>query len=125
MSFENNAHKASYKIYFLLTAEIKYYNVMIHGKNFFDKIIKNDQRTYNKIRRITTRQRDDYTTGCLLHYVYFKNYYNIAVDLKVVSATFLLVCFSSLKEYLWNLEKCLLFHIRISFHSPEKWILVF
>ena len=27
-------------------------------------------------------QRDDYTTGCLLHYVYFKNYFKmVTIDL--------------------------------------------
>ena len=36
----------------------------------------------NNIQKIATGQRDDYTTGCLLDYHYFKNYYNkIAIDL--------------------------------------------
>ena len=35
-----------------------------------------------KIRKIATGQGDDYTTGCLLDYNYFKNYYKmIAIDL--------------------------------------------
>ena len=35
-----------------------------------------------KIRKITTGQGDYYTSGCLLDYIYFKNYYKtIAVDL--------------------------------------------
>ena len=34
------------------------------------------------IRKIATGQGDDYTTGCLLDYNYFKNYYKmIAIDL--------------------------------------------
>ena len=34
------------------------------------------------IRKITTGQGDDYTTGCLLDYTYFKKYYKmIAIDL--------------------------------------------
>ena len=37
LSFENNAHQASYKRYFLPTAEIKDYNFMINGKRFFDQ----------------------------------------------------------------------------------------
>ena len=37
---------------------------------------------YENIRKIATGQGDDYTTGCLLDYIYFKNYYKmIAVDL--------------------------------------------
>ena len=55
---------------------------MIDGKNFFDQPIKNDKVTYENIRKIATGHRDDYTTGCLLDYTYFKNYYKlIAVDL--------------------------------------------
>ena len=55
---------------------------MIDGKNFFDQPTKNDKITYNNIRKIATGQGDDYTTGCLLDYVYFKNYYKIiAIDL--------------------------------------------
>ena len=39
-------------------------------------------RTYDNIRKIATGQGDDYTTGCLLDYNYFNNYYKmIAVDL--------------------------------------------
>ena len=37
---------------------------------------------YENIRKIATRQGADYTTGCLLDYIYFKKYYKmIAVDL--------------------------------------------
>ena len=51
-------------------------------KNFFDQPVKNDKVTYENIRKIATGQGDDYTTGCLLDYIYFKNYYKmIAVDL--------------------------------------------
>ena len=56
--------------------EIKDYNVMIDGRNFFDQPIKNDLKTYNSIRKIVTGQGDDYTTGCLLDYPYSKNTIN-------------------------------------------------
>ena len=55
---------------------------MIDVRNFFDQPIKNDLKTYNKIRKIAVGQGDDYTTGCLLDYPYFKKYYKlIAIDL--------------------------------------------
>ena len=55
---------------------------MIDGRNFFDQPIKNDLKTYDNIRKIATGQGDDYTTGCLLDYPYFKKYYKlIAIDL--------------------------------------------
>ena len=39
-------------------------------------------KTYENIREIATGQGDDYTTGCLLDYPYFKeNYKMIAIDL--------------------------------------------
>ena len=62
--------------------ETKDYNVMIDGKNFFDQPINSMTKTYENIRKIATGQGDDYTTGCLLDYSYFKeNYKMIAVDL--------------------------------------------
>ena len=55
---------------------------MTDGKNFCDQPVKNDKVTYENIRRITTGQGDVYTTGCLLDYIYFKNFYKIiAVDI--------------------------------------------
>ena len=55
---------------------------MIDGKNFFDQPINNMIKTYESIRKITIGQGDDYTTGCLLDYTYFKKYYKmIAIDL--------------------------------------------
>ena len=55
---------------------------MIDGKNFFDQPVKNDKVTYENIRKISTGQGDDYTTGCLLDYIYFKKYHKvIAIDL--------------------------------------------
>ena len=62
--------------------EIKDYNVIIDGRNFFDQPLKNDLKTHDNTRKIATGQGDDYTTGCLLDYPYFKKHYKlIAVDL--------------------------------------------
>ena len=38
---------------------------MIDGRNFFNQPIKNDLKTYDKIRNIATGQGNDCTTGCL------------------------------------------------------------
>ena len=55
---------------------------MIDGKNFFDQPIKNDKVTLENIRKITICQGDNYTTGYLLDYTYFKKYDKmIAIDL--------------------------------------------
>ena len=55
---------------------------MIDRKNLYDQSVKNNKATYENIRKLATLQGDDYTTGFLLDYMYFKNYFKlIAVDL--------------------------------------------
>ena len=55
---------------------------MIDGKNFFDQPISSDLKTFENLRKIATGQGNDYMTGCLLDYFYFKDYYKmIAKDL--------------------------------------------
>ena len=55
---------------------------MIDERDSFEQPIKNDLKTYDNSRIIATDQCDDYTTGCLLDYPYFKKYYKlIAIDL--------------------------------------------
>ena len=67
----------------LLTVEIKDYNDMIDGTNFFNQPIKNDLRKHHYIRKIAFGQGDHYTTGCLLDYLCFKkNYTLITIDLR-------------------------------------------
>ena len=53
---------------------MKGYNVKIDGGNFFDQSINNDIKAYENIRNIATGQGNNYTTGCLLDYPYFKKY---------------------------------------------------
>ena len=74
LSFKDDDGRESHKQYYLPTVEIKDYNVMIDGRNFFDQPIKNDLKTYDNIRKIAKDQGDDYTTVCLLDYPYFKKY---------------------------------------------------
>ena len=60
----------------------KDYNVITDGENLFDQPVKSDMRTYDNIQKIGTGQGDDYATGCLLDYPYFKEHYQlIAKDL--------------------------------------------
>ena len=73
LPFENENDRTSHSTYYLPKVETKDYNVMIDGKNFFDQPINSMTKTYENIRKIATGQGDDYTTGCLLDYPYFKN----------------------------------------------------
>ena len=72
----------SYRRYFLPRLKIKNYNIEIDGRNFYDQSINDLIKQYDEIRKISTGQGDDYTTGCLLDFAYFeKNYRLIAADL--------------------------------------------
>ena len=89
LAFENDNDRTSDDKYYLPTIEIKDYNIMINGENFFDQPIKNNKVTYENIRKIATGQRDDYTTGCLLDYSYFADTHKmIAVDLRKQEALY-------------------------------------
>ena len=82
LAFENDDQRISTNGYYLPNIEIENYDIMINGENFFDKPIKDNKVTYKNIRKIATGQRDDYATGCLLDYPYFKDTYKmIVVDL--------------------------------------------
>ena len=82
LAFQNDNERTSNKRYYIPNVEIKDYNVMINGKNFFDQPVKNDKATCENIRKINIGQGDDYTTGCLLDYTYFRKYYKmIAINL--------------------------------------------
>ena len=60
--------------YFLPRVEIENYN-------FYDQPVNDSIRQYDEFRKKSTGQGDDYTTGCLLDFVYFKKYYSIAANL--------------------------------------------
>ena len=78
----NGITSNSHKRYFLPRLKIKNYNIEIYGRNFYDQPINDSVKQYDEIRKISTGQGDDYTTGCLLDFAYFeKNYRLIAVDL--------------------------------------------
>ena len=82
---ENGAKKVernSHRKYFLPRVNITNCNVLIDGRNFYDQPINDIMKQYDEIRKTATGQWDDYTTGCLLDYQYFKNHCNlIAIDL--------------------------------------------
>ena len=49
----------------------------MNGRNFYDQHINDLVKQYEQIRKTATGQGDDYTTGCLLDYQYFKDHYNV------------------------------------------------
>ena len=78
----NRVVRDIYRKYFVPRVDITSYNVLIDGRNFYDQQINDSIRKYDEIRKIATGKGDNYATGCLLDYDYFKkNYPLIAVDL--------------------------------------------
>ena len=62
----------SYKKYSHPRVKIENYNIEIDGRNFYDQPINDSIKQYDEIRKISTGQGDDYTTGCLLDFAYFE-----------------------------------------------------
>ena len=82
LAFKNDTQRTSHSGYYLPNVELQDYNIMINGENFFEQPVKNNKVKYENIGKIATGQGDDYATGCLLDYLYFKDSYKmIAVDL--------------------------------------------
>ena len=72
--FENEDDRKVHTKYYVLKVEIKDYNLMIDGKDFFDQPVKSNIRTYDNIRKIKTGQGDDYRTGSFLDNNYFNKH---------------------------------------------------
>ena len=78
----NRVAADAHRRYFLPRFEVKNYNIEIEGRNFYDQLINDLIMQYDEVRKVSTGQGDNYTTGCLLDFAYFeKNYRLIAVDL--------------------------------------------
>ena len=73
----NRALRNSHTKYFLPRVSITNYNVLIARRNFYDQPINDLVKQYDEIRKTATGREDDYITGCLLDYQYFKHHYNL------------------------------------------------
>ena len=72
-------YRDSFSHYYVPKVQIKDFNVLIDGKRFSDLPIKNEEEAYEKIIDMSN---NDYTTGNLLDFAYYKeNYKLIAIDL--------------------------------------------
>ena len=80
--FQDNANRTRYTGYFYTKLETKDYTVMIDGQIVLDELAKNYLKAYYNMIKSSTGQLDQYTTGCLLDYFYFREHYKlIAIDL--------------------------------------------
>ena len=80
----NNAKRFNARKYYFPKGIIKNYSVITNAKNVYDQAIDSDIKRYKEIRKLTTGQGEDFTTGCLLDYDYIKNrHILLAVDLSI------------------------------------------
>ena len=74
---DKKVKRDSHRKYFLPRVDITNHNVLIDGRNFYDQPISDQIKKYDGIRIIATGKGDNYTTGCLLDYQYFRNHYQL------------------------------------------------
>ena len=76
----NTDSRCDFSNYYVPKVKVNDFNVLIDRKSFFDLSVKNDEEAFEKI--IDMSNNNDYTTGNLLDFVYFKTHYKlIAIDL--------------------------------------------
>ena len=79
---DNDPARSGSRKYYLPRVDITKYNVLIDGRNFYDQPINDKIRQYDETRKVATGKGDNYATGCLLDYKYFKEFYKLfAIDL--------------------------------------------
>ena len=81
LAYQNADDRQSFSQFYLPRVMVKDLNVIIDRLAFFDFPIKTEEEAYEKI--IDISRNNEYTTGNLLGYDYFKKYHKlIAIDLR-------------------------------------------
>ena len=71
MGFDNDSVKRnisdlqSHRKYYLPRVEIKDFNVLIDGRNFYDQNINDSITRYTELLKFTTGRSEDYSIRCL------------------------------------------------------------
>ena len=60
---DERVKRDSHRKYFLPRKDIKDYNVLIDGRNFYNQNISDDFKKYEELRKVMTGRGEDYTTG--------------------------------------------------------------
>ena len=80
LAYRTADNRQSFSQFYLPNVMVKDYNVIIDKLAFFDLPIKTEEEAYEKI--IDISRNNEYTTGNLLDYDYFKKHYKlIPIDL--------------------------------------------
>ena len=81
-NINNYANRNNHQRYYLPRVDINDYNAIIGGRNFYDNSINSNIEKYTELKKVMIGKGDNYTTGSLLDYDYFrKNYKLVAIDL--------------------------------------------
>ena len=68
--------------YYLPRIDLEKYNVIIDGRNFYDKPVESDIEKHRELKKVMIGKGEDYTAGSLLDFHYFDKHYKlVAVDL--------------------------------------------
>ena len=79
---DDQFNKNNNRVYYLPRNDLNNYNVVIDGRNFYDNPIESDIEKYRELKKVMIGKGEDYTTGSLLDFDYFKKHYKlVAVDL--------------------------------------------
>ena len=76
-AFPDGALRTSHRRYFLPSTNIRDYSILIDGRNFYDHNISDNFKKHEELRKVMTARGEDYTTGYLLDYYYWKNNYKL------------------------------------------------
>ena len=80
LAYQAADDRQSFSQFYLPKPMVKDYNIIIDKLAFFDLAIRTEEQAYEKI--IDISRNNEYTTGNLLDYDYFKKHYElIAIDL--------------------------------------------
>ena len=70
---DHKGYRDSFSHYYKPKLQIKDFNVLIDERGFFDLPVKNEEEAHEKI--IDMSNNNNYTTGNLLDFAYYKNNY--------------------------------------------------
>ena len=79
LAYQTADDRQSFRQFYLQKVMVEDFNIIINKLAFFDLPIKTEEEVYKKI--IDISRNNEYTTGNLLDYDYFKKYKLIAIDL--------------------------------------------
>ena len=71
-SLEDSTIRTVHTEYLLPKLGKKDYKIVVSGLNFFNQPVQNDMRSFEKVKKSVMSRGDNYKTGCLLDYPFFK-----------------------------------------------------